>query len=201
MSRVISEETRRKNRERSLARYYKLREELNAAKRAQYATDEDYRKRTLERTNAANKRRLQQVPEKVRAQQKTYRIQNLIRIKEYTTLYMRGRKNAAPHWLTETQRKQCQAVYLRAERLTRETGIPHDVDHIYPIKGKTVCGLHVPWNLRAIPAEENRRKHNKMPEDFYGISSSEVAEKYFTAPLEIVPADDYLERSDNRERK
>lgn len=78
------------------------------------------------------------------------------------TAARRAAKNmATPIWLTKKQRGEIVQIYLRAAQLTQRDGILYHVDHIVPLRGKNVCGLHVPWNLQAIPATENCRKSNK----------------------------------------
>lgn len=51
----------------------------------------------------------------------------------------------------------------RRERdlLIAKTGVDHHIDHIIPIRGKNVCGLHTHENLRVITAAENIKKSNR----------------------------------------
>ncbi|MBU9378733.1 HNH endonuclease signature motif containing protein [Burkholderia gladioli] len=67
-------------------------------------------------------------------------------------------RRATPRWLSPVQRELIAVIYTYAETLTRGTGELHVVDHIVPLDGKLVCGLHVPWNLRATHWLENARK-------------------------------------------
>lgn len=72
-------------------------------------------------------------------------------------------KRAAPPWLTSDHLFKMETIYRKAATLQKLLSIPMQVDHIIPLQGKDVCGLHVPWNLRAIPAEINQWKKNKLP--------------------------------------
>ncbi|MGY2279567.1 HNH endonuclease signature motif containing protein [Pseudomonas monsensis] len=71
-------------------------------------------------------------------------------------------KSATPSWV---DCDAIEALYVDARKLTVTTGIKHEVDHIIPIQGKRVCGLHVPWNLRVITKAANVRKHAKFGDD------------------------------------
>ena len=66
---------------------------------------------------------------------------------------------AAVPW---ADREAIEAFYREARRLTEETGIEHQVDHIDPLQSPLVCGLHNQFNLRVVTADENRRKHNQF---------------------------------------
>ena len=71
---------------------------------------------------------------------------------------------ATPAWLTFIELAQIQEMYDLSIAVSMQTGIKHHVDHIVPLRSKLVTGLHVPWNLRIIPAHENLKKNNKLVE-------------------------------------
>lgn len=68
---------------------------------------------------------------------------------------------ATPQWLTEEHKQELKEIYANARRLSNAVGIPFHVDHVIPLRGCGVCGLHVPWNLKPIPAKVNMAKGNK----------------------------------------
>lgn len=69
---------------------------------------------------------------------------------------------ATPNWLTPLQKQQINEVYQIARELSWLSEGSLEVDHIIPLKGKLVTGLHVPWNLQILPAAWNNAKGNKV---------------------------------------
>ncbi len=123
------------------------------------------------------KKYFQENKEKVLAKRKEYQKLNQEKIKSYASNWrklnsakvnanckkrraMAGK--ATPHWLTEDDFWMIEQAYELAQLRTKMLGIKFHVDHILPIMGKTVCGLHVPSNLQVIPALQNYSKGNRF---------------------------------------
>lgn len=77
---------------------------------------------------------------------------NAIDMKRKASLIQR-----TPKWADFNKIKE---FYIEAERLTKETGVIHEVDHIIPLQGKLVSGLHVHNNLQILTRSKNRSKKN-----------------------------------------
>ena len=72
--------------------------------------------------------------------------------------YRAAKRQACPPWVDKEHMARIHAIYRLRREVSEKTGIAHEVDHIVPLQGKTVCGLHVWWNLRVIPKTENNRR-------------------------------------------
>lgn len=70
--------------------------------------------------------------------------------------------NRSPKWLSDNELWMMKEAYALAILRPQLTGIKWHVDHIIPLQGKVVSGLHVPTNLQVIPAIENIKKGNKF---------------------------------------
>lgn len=66
-----------------------------------------------------------------------------------------------PKWLTEDDLWIIEQAFELAALRTKMLGFPWHVDHIIPLQGRKVSGLHVPTNIQVIPGTENVKKHNK----------------------------------------
>lgn len=80
---------------------------------------------------------------------------NPLALRELWARKRANRRNAIPKWLTKEQRQEIKDIYLNCPE-------GFHVDHIVPIAGKDVKGLHVPWNLQYLTVAENLSKNNKF---------------------------------------
>jgi hypothetical protein len=103
-------------------------------------------------------------PERRKEGRRAFYLANKAMYRAYTTLRRRAIRQS-PAWArTPDHLARVKAIYEEAAALTRDMGVLHHVDHIVPLRGKNVCGLHVYWNLRVVPATENWSKYNKLQE-------------------------------------
>jgi hypothetical protein len=69
--------------------------------------------------------------------------------------------NRTPKWLSKDDYWMMEQAYELAILRKKMFGFDWHVDHIIPLQGKYVSGLHVPSNLQVIPWYENVSKANK----------------------------------------
>jgi hypothetical protein len=100
-------------------------------------------------------------PEKVKEAKRAYARKN----RHVVNAAVARRKSAKllriPRWLSPFDYLKISCIYSIAAMLTRVNSEPWHVDHILPLQGELVSGLHVPLNLRPLRGEENSSKNNK----------------------------------------
>jgi len=123
-----------------------------------------------EARRAKAQRQRQQNPEQVAVWLADWKIRNAERRRQYRidrrSLYAAhaAKRRAAelertPVWADE---RQTQSMYEVAARMSRSFGIEMQVDHVVPLQGERVSGLHVHYNLQIIPALVNQKKSNRF---------------------------------------
>ena len=100
--------------------------------------------------------------ENINARISDWKHKNPAKLRAYKAKRRAAEIKAAPPWLTKEHWEQMEAIYVECIKITKETGILHHVDHIIPLSGKNVSGLHVPWNLQILTATENLSKSNRL---------------------------------------
>jgi len=101
---------------------------------------------------------------KIAALNKAWKKANPAKVNAYNAKRRASKLKATPRWLTIEDLKLIEQFYIDAQNLTQTMGILHHVDHVVPLQGEDVCGLHVPWNLQVITATENLIKSNREVE-------------------------------------
>lgn len=99
--------------------------------------------------------------DKVRAQKNRWKEANLDKYRATRAAGKKHIKQATPKWLTDLQKEAIAHKYEMARLRTIAHGEQYVVDHIIPLRGKNVCGLHVPNNLEVVKASYNLKKSNK----------------------------------------
>jgi len=83
------------------------------------------------------------------------------RVLAWTRQRQLAKVQRTPAWLTEDEHWMIEQAYELAALRTKLFGVAWHVDHVLPLRGKTVSGLHTPYNMRVILGSENCRKSNK----------------------------------------
>lgn len=147
----------RKNKERYLKknkeRYQRNIEERRREGRERYKNNKEAFYQTHKRWRLKNKDRANEF-------NREWKKQNKGKVLAYIKLRKLEKIKRTPPWLSKEDIKQITLLYKEASRLTSETGVSHHVDHIIPLRGKMVSGLHVPSNLQILRADENMSKGN-----------------------------------------
>lgn len=175
------------NRARANAHYHKNKAAMKPKRRAYYEKNRDairarnrkysrkrrvanpayqreWRKKNLERVRAYHREYARRNSHKWKSRVSAYIKANAATVNLRTAARRALKLNATPPWISDAERCAVAALYKQAARLTRETGVPHHVDHIIPMRGldwhrrHVVCGLHILANLQIVTRVENLRK-------------------------------------------
>ena len=126
------------------------------------ADDKKYRQKNKDKIYAAQLEWNKNNPDKVKAMSKRNRQNNKATRHASVVARRLSKINRTPAWLNDIDRERIKNEYKLAALLSKIEGVKWTVDHIIPLQGDLVSGLHVPSNLQVMRASKNFSKHNKF---------------------------------------
>lgn len=138
----------------SLAWYHANKERILAYKKEYYQKTKEKRLATSSEYRKNNRQKVSEI-------NKEWRLKNTAAINAKNRTRRASKNHRTPAWLTDIDYERIQNEYKLAYILSKVTGEKWEVDHVIPLQGENVSGLHVPSNLKAIRAFDNRSKHNR----------------------------------------
>ena len=120
------------------------------------------RENELQAIRRATKGTSLEPPEKTRKRVALWKKANPAKVIANTTRRKKHIKLRTPNWLTKDDHKVIWGFYSIAAMLTKHNNEKWEVDHVIPLLGKNVSGLHVPSNLQLLCSADNLKKSNQF---------------------------------------
>lgn len=132
----------------------------NRAKVSAYVAK--WREKNREKVNERAAELRRKNPEKQKEADRRWRAKNKHKVAKKDSLKRAAKLARIPVWFGEFDDFVIQEAHALAALRGDETGIPWHVDHMLPMRGRKISGLHCAHNIQVIPAAMNVRKINKM---------------------------------------
>lgn len=145
-----------RNREKA---YQRVKEWRAANPEKKLEQDRRYAERHPEKLVAKTQRWRAKNPQSAADSSRKTRQKHAARVLANKAKYRAAKLQATPQWLNKGHWFEIGCVYLYRDAL-KQIGLDYHVDHVVPLQGKKVSGLHVPENLQVLPADMNRLKNN-----------------------------------------
>jgi predicted Fe-S protein YdhL (DUF1289 family) len=141
-------------------KYQRHAEVLKAKRRAAYAENPEKEKISA-KIRSAEWRKANPAHVGNKIAKTKWKRNNIGKVRADTVKRRAAKLQRTPAWLTVDDLWMLEQAYELAALRTKMFGFSWHVDHIIPLQGKLVSGLHVPTNVRVIPGVENVRKANR----------------------------------------
>lgn len=119
-----------------------------------------YRQKNIEKERIRQDSWTRENRDKVNANNRRYKKANTAKGAADSALRRADKRQRTPCWLTDEDRELMEDIYALSQLRSEMTGVQHHVDHVIPLRGELVSGLHTPWNMQILTAADNVAKGN-----------------------------------------